>query len=76
MRRITLLITIALVASALSGALRVQAQTPASQYFPQTGHTVQGDFLRFFNARGGLEIFGYPLTEAFLRTGGGNISRS
>jgi hypothetical protein len=69
MRRIQLLITIALVASALNGALRVQAQTPASQYFPQTGHTVQGDFLRFFNTRGGLEIFGYPLTEVFIENG-------
>ncbi len=69
MRRIQLLITIALVASALNGVLRVQAQTPASQYFPQTGHTVQGDFLRFFNARGGLEIFGYPLTEVFIENG-------
>jgi hypothetical protein len=69
MRRIQLLITIALVAAALTGALSVQAQAPASQYFPQTGHTVQGDFLRFFNTRGGLEIFGYPLTEVFIENG-------
>jgi len=69
MRRIQLLITIALVVAAFTGALNVQAQTPASQYFPQTGHTVQGDFLRFFNSHGGLEIFGYPLTEAFVENG-------
>lgn len=69
MRRIRLLVTIALVAAALTRAVSVQAQTPASQYFPQTGHTVQGDFLRFFNTRGGLEIFGYPLTEGFIENG-------
>ena len=69
MRRIQLIITIALVSAALAGALTVHAQTPASQYFPQTGHSVQGDFLRFFNTRGGLGIFGYPLTEVFIENG-------
>ncbi len=33
------------------------------RYFPETGHTVRGAFLRFFNARGGLDIFGYPVSE-------------
>jgi hypothetical protein len=53
------------------GTFQVQAQTPTptSLYFPQTGHSVQGDFLRFFNTRGGLAIFGYPLTEAFPEGG-------
>ncbi len=69
MRRIRWLFTLALVAAALTGACLVQAQSPASQYFPQTGHSVQDDFLRFFNTRGGLEIFGYPLTEAFVESG-------
>ena len=69
MRRIQWLITLALIAATLTGALKVQAQSPASQYFPQTGHSVQDDFLRFFNTRGGLEIFGYPLTEAFVENG-------
>jgi hypothetical protein len=47
----------------------VRAQAPTSQYFPQTGYTVRGDFLRFFNAHGGLEIFGYPLTGEFVEGG-------
>jgi hypothetical protein len=64
-----LLVTIALMVLALTGTLSVQAQSSASQYFPQTDHTVQGEFLRFFNARGKLEIFGYPLTEAFVANG-------
>jgi len=33
-------------------------------YFAETGHYVCGEFLELFETRGGLEIFGYPLTEA------------
>ena len=42
-----------------------QAQTPRQQYFPETRHTVSGDFLDFFNQHGGLKVFGYPITAAF-----------
>lgn len=48
---------------------RAQTQTPPSQYFAQTNHSVQGEFLRFFQTRGGLEILGYPLTETFVENG-------
>jgi len=46
-----------------------EAQTTQVRYFPETGHTVQGPFLTFFENRGGLEIFGYPLTEQFNEGG-------
>jgi hypothetical protein len=36
-----------------------------SRYFSQTGHSVEGPFLEFFETRGGVRIFGYPQTEAF-----------
>jgi sugar lactone lactonase YvrE len=35
-----------------------------SQYFPQTKHTVAGKFLDYWNANGGLPVFGYPISEA------------
>jgi len=35
-----------------------------SRYFSQTGHTVSGKFLDYWNANGGLTVFGYPITEA------------
>jgi hypothetical protein len=38
------------------------AQT-GSRYFPQTGHTVQGRFLEYWDSHGGLAQQGYPLTE-------------
>jgi len=37
--------------------------------FPQTGHTVSGQFLKFWNTWGGLSEFGYPLTEAMTEDG-------
>lgn len=40
-----------------------------SRYFPQTGHTVSGGFLQFFDAHGGVAIFGYPITEEILENG-------
>ncbi len=38
-------------------------------YFPQTGRTVQRPFRAYFQAHGGVESFGYPITEAFLQHG-------
>jgi len=39
-------------------------QAPAGcRYFPQTGHSLCGAFLRTWQAGGGLQRFGYPLTE-------------
>jgi hypothetical protein len=41
----------------------------AEQYFEETGHWVSGAFLDYFNSQGGLEIFGYPITEPFVDQG-------
>ena len=34
-----------------------------SRYFPQTGHSIQGAFLAYWEAHGGLAQHGYPLTD-------------
>lgn len=34
-------------------------------YFPETGHNVDARFLAYWTFNGGLEQFGFPLTEAF-----------
>jgi len=54
------LIMAAMVAVLLGG---VSATYP--HYFVETGHYVCGEFLEFYETRGELEVFGYPLTEAF-----------
>ncbi len=38
---------------------------PAVRYFPETGHTLQGAFLQYWDTHGGLFVHGYPLTEPF-----------
>lgn len=39
--------------------------TPNCRYFPETKHIVHGVFLEFFENFGGLEAFGYPISELF-----------
>jgi peptidoglycan/xylan/chitin deacetylase (PgdA/CDA1 family) len=34
-------------------------------FFPETGHTLRGDFADFWRRNGGLTVFGYPLSEEF-----------
>jgi len=45
-----------------------QPQQSTSRYFPETGHWVQGVFLKYWNSHGGLGQQGYPLTEEFRET--------
>jgi hypothetical protein len=59
----------------LSPLAEVHAQgTEKEQYFPETGHTVKGDFLRFYqnNADPAL-LYGYPITEQFTSRDGKTV---
>jgi hypothetical protein len=38
------------------------------RYFPETGYTLCGGFLRYWESNGGLERFGYPLTTELTET--------
>lgn len=48
--------------SSLPGVNAVQA-AETSRFFPETGHTVSGKFLDYWNNHGGLTVFGYPITD-------------
>jgi beta-N-acetylhexosaminidase len=49
-----------------NGAPGQQANTShGARFFPETGHTVGGGFLEYWNAHGGLADQGYPLSEEF-----------
>ena len=48
-----------------------EPETPTQRYFPETQHIVRGEFLRFFDSKGGLDIFGYPISEVILEDGRG-----
>ena len=39
------------------------------RYFPETGHTLSGDFLAYFDIHGGSVRFGLPISEPFLKEG-------
>ncbi len=39
--------------------------TDAKVYFAETGHTLGNAFLRYWEANGGLAIFGFPISEEF-----------
>jgi hypothetical protein len=41
------------------------ASTPDKFYFPETRHSLGGFFKRVWEERGGLMIFGYPISEEF-----------
>ena len=38
-------------------------------YVEESGHTVGGDFLRYFDTHGGKVRFGWPISEPFLLEG-------
>ncbi len=50
------------------------AARAGATFFPQTGHNVDGGFLTYWQANGGLAQFGYPLSEVFTETLGDNKS--
>jgi hypothetical protein len=39
------------------------------RFFPETGHSLSGNFREFFEARGGLDAFGFPRTEPVMENG-------
>ncbi len=67
MRSVRSLSMVALVVVLLGSVTATYAQTPTGgcRYFVETGHYVCDEFLEFYDTRGGSEIFGFPLTEAF-----------
>jgi hypothetical protein len=42
---------------------------PDARYVPETGHWLQFGFRAFWDANGGLPVFGYPLTEEVQENG-------
>jgi peptidoglycan/xylan/chitin deacetylase (PgdA/CDA1 family) len=67
-----LALCLVLLTSVLGALLATPARPAAaarSRHFPATGHNVADPFLRFFEERGDLPVFGLPLTEAFEADG-------
>ena len=52
---------------------KVAGATGGGQYFADSGHTLANAFLTFWQQRGGLQLFGLPLSEPF--TGGAGTTQ-
>jgi len=57
---------LALILVAISVIPSVSAQS-SPRYFTPTGHYLRGAFRSFWERNGGLPIFGYPITEEYIR---------
>jgi hypothetical protein len=42
---------------------------PQRRYYPQTGHTLSYAFMQYYETHGGLDVFGYPITELVMEGG-------
>jgi hypothetical protein len=52
----------------------VRAQTVDVQFFPETGHSVGGEFLRYYNSAADPQlVFGYPITEQMISRDGKTV---
>lgn len=49
--------------------LRPVAPVPGRRYIAETGHTIAPEFLSYWENRGGVRLFGYPITEPFWENG-------
>jgi hypothetical protein len=53
----------------------VPAQAQGKIYFPQTGHFLGGAFRSYWERNGGVEIFGYPVSEEFVQNRDGRVAQ-
>jgi hypothetical protein len=72
---IALLALTALLAPAAPTAIAAPPaqQSGAFAFYPQTGHNVGMQIKQYFDANGGLDIFGLPLTELFVDGSGRQV---
>jgi hypothetical protein len=42
---------------------------PEHRYFPETGHSVNFAFLKYWEQEGALDSFGYPISEELFENG-------
>jgi hypothetical protein len=70
-RSLRLVVAVALIATlAASGSQAATAQPADPRYFPQTGYRIDNDaFWDFFQGRGGVPTFGYPVSRQFKLVG-------
>ncbi|HMQ32736.1 MAG TPA: hypothetical protein PKD53_18535 [Chloroflexaceae bacterium] len=64
-----------LAAMLLAAMPAAPAQAQGKIYFPQTGHFLGGAFRSYWERNGGVEIFGYPVSEEFVQNRDGRVAQ-
>ncbi len=55
--------------ASVSSSFTLTPVKPGARYFSETGHNVANGFLYYWQQNGGLERFGYPISEEFVEDG-------
>lgn len=69
-------VIVSLITASLLFASRgiAHAQSADVKFFPETGHSVRGDFLKFYNnLPDPILVYGYPITEQFVARDGKTV---
>uniref|UniRef100_A0A7C2B775 Uncharacterized protein n=1 Tax=Thermomicrobium roseum TaxID=500 RepID=A0A7C2B775_THERO len=77
MRLVRLTLVVSLIASLLA-TLAIPADEASAAnctFFPETGYSLCGGFRAYWEAYGGLAIFGYPLTDEFVDPATGRVTQ-
>jgi hypothetical protein len=56
---------IGLAAVALMGSSLAARSLDGGRFYPETGHSLEAQFVDFFDASGGVDILGFPITDGF-----------
>lgn len=67
--RAAVLANLVLIGTLALALLPATVQAQDSRFFPETGHSVGGRFLEYWQQNGGLPVFGYPLSEELTEEG-------
>lgn len=71
-----LILALALLTVALAPAPPAAAQTGGPRCFPETGHCIAGQIATFWEANGGLPVFGLPISPLVEVTADGRTVRA
>jgi len=66
MTRRTALAVVVAFGALTATAMPSLALGSGGRYYPESGHTLASEFVDYYDSRGGLEILGYPITDAFI----------
>lgn len=69
MKRLILFVSVLALVLATSLFAIFPIRTASATYFPETGHSLEGQFKDYWGAHGGLAQFGYPLTDMLAEDG-------